>query len=139
MLGKLIAHHMLLKYKTNDLVLPQAIIPVPLHPSRQYERGFNQAEELARQIAKNLNCSLDIHLISRNLNNPKQSGLDARQRKKNVKGIFKLNKNQKTYQHVAIVDDVMSTGSTVNEISKLLKKAGVEKIDIWILARASHH
>lgn len=115
---------------------PDAILPVPLHYQRQFARGFNQAEELAKVIAGQLGCKLDRQYIERYQPGLQQSGLDARQRKKNVKNVFRVNNKQQNYQHVAVVDDVMSTGATVNEIARLLKKSGVKKVDVWVLARA---
>lgn len=133
LLSRTIFHHL----AQDPSSIPDAIIPVPLHHKRQYQRHFNQAEELANVIAKKLQRPLDNQYIERHLNCQQQSGLDAKQRKKNVKGIFRIkNKKEYTYQHVAIVDDVMSTGSTVNEIAKVLKRSGIKKVDVWVLARA---
>jgi len=117
--------------------LPDAIIPVPLHHKRQFQRGFNQSDEIAMTLSKALNCPLDRKLLQRQLNNRHQSGLDAKQRRKNVRGVFRVTTSKTTYNHVAVIDDVMSTGSTVNEIARLLKKSGVKKVDVWVLARAS--
>lgn len=117
--------------------VPDAIIPVPLHHKRQHQRHFNQAEELSTVISKSLQKPIDMQYIERYLSSQQQSGLDAKQRKKNVKGIFKItNRKRKQYQHVVIIDDVMSTGSTVNEVAKVLKKSGIKKVDVWVLARA---
>lgn len=138
LLAQLMARRLHQRFNNQTLSIPDAIIPVPLHHKRQHERRFNQAEELANVIAKALHCQVDSHYIERHLNNQQQSGLDAKQRKKNVKGVFRVkNKKKDLYQHVAIIDDVMSTGSTVNEITKVLKKSGIEKVDVWVLARAS--
>ncbi|MDH5516487.1 MAG: ComF family protein [Gammaproteobacteria bacterium] len=139
LLAQLFAEQLLLHQTQHRLPLPEAIIPVPLHYKRRYQRGFNQSEELARLIARQLDCFLDTQYIERRINSPQQSGLSARQRKKNVKGIFRVtNRQHKQYQHIAVVDDVMSTGSTVNELARLLKKTGIKKVDVWVLARASH-
>lgn len=117
--------------------VPDAIIPVPLHHKRQHQRHFNQAEELSIVISKSLQKPIDMQYIERHLSSQQQSGLDAKQRKKNIKGIFKItNRKHNQYQHVAIIDDVMSTGSTVNEVAKVLKKSGIKKVDVWVLARA---
>jgi len=136
-IANLLGHVMARQLKQQKISLPDAIIPVPLHYKRQLQRSFNQSEEIAKVIAKQLFCSLDTQYLERHLPSKQQSGLDAKKRKKNVKGIFRIkNKQRNHYTHVALVDDVMSTGSTVNEIARTLKKNGVKKIDVWVLARA---
>jgi len=138
-IANLLGHVMSIQLKQHNTTIPDAIIPVPLHYKRQLERHFNQSEEMAKVVAKKLLCPLDTQYLERHLPSKQQSGLDAKQRRKNVKGIFRVkNKKQNSYRHIALIDDVMSTGSTVNEISKTLKKNGVEKVDVWILARADN-
>jgi len=139
-IANLLGHLMAAHIKHRKPALPDAIIPVPLHFKRQLERHFNQSEEIAKVIAKNLNCYLDTQYLERHKQSLQQSGLDAAQRKRNVRGIFRItNKMKNNYHHVAIIDDVMSTGSTVNEIAKTLKKSGIERTDVWVLARASNN
>ena len=98
------------------------------------ERGFNQALELAKLIASELNIPLDYTLCIRNKATPFQSGLSAKQRKQNLKNAFKVTK-MNAYKHVAIFDDVVTTGTTVNELAKQLKQSGVEIIEVWAIAR----
>ena len=117
--------------------LPECIIPVPLHSQRLHERGFNQALELARIIAKQLNIPLDYALCQRNKATPFQSGLSAKQRKQNLKNAFCVTKNH-SYKHVAIFDDVVTTGTTVNELARQLKQSGVETIEVWAIARTQN-
>lgn len=117
---------------------PEVIIPVPLHASRLHERGFNQALELSRVLSRRLAIPVDTACCQRIRATPQQSGLDAKMRRKNLRGAFEVKDNPR-YQHVAIIDDVMSTGSTVNEMSRVLKRAGVERIEVWTLARAGHN
>ena len=121
-----------LKHRKNNL--PDCIIPVPLHKQRLQERGFNQALELARIIAKQLKIPFDYELCQRNKSTPFQSGLSAKQRKQNLKNAFAIPKSH-NYKHVAIFDDVVTTGTTVNELAKQLKQSGVETIEIWAIAR----
>ena len=121
-----------LKHRQNNL--PECIIPVPLHQQRLRERGFNQALELARIIAKQLHIPVDYTLCQRNKATPFQSGLSAKQRKQNLKGAFNVEKTQ-LYKHVAIFDDVVTTGTTVNELAKQLRQSGVETIEVWAIAR----
>ena len=117
--------------------LPECIIPVPLHTQRLRERGFNQALELARIIAKQLNIPLNYSLCQREKATPFQSGLSAKQRKQNLKNAFSITK-QHPYKHVAIFDDVVTTGTTVNELARKLKQSGVETIEVWAIARTSN-
>lgn len=118
-------------------IQPDAIIPVPLYYKRQQQRGFNQSEEIAKVVARKLGCHLDLKLLERHRGGPQQSGLDARQRRKNIRNAFRIKPGAgKQYRHVAVIDDVMSTGSTVNEVARMLKKHGIKQVDIWVLARA---
>ena len=135
--ARLLSSLLLSRLQQDSAAMPDAIIPVPLHHKRQFQRGFNQSDEIATTLSKALNCPLDRILLQRQFNNRHQSGLDAKQRRKNVRGVFRLTTSKPSYHHVAVVDDVMSTGSTVNEIARLLKKSGVKRVDIWVLARAS--
>lgn len=138
-LARLLASLVSEKIRHNITDMPDALIPVPLHPRRQFERGFNQSHDMAVLLSQTLHCPVDSRLVERHLNNPHQTGLDAKQRKKNVKNIFRVkNKTRPSYQHVAIIDDVMSTGSTINELARTLKKSGVEQVDAWVIARADN-
>ena len=124
-----------IKHRKNNL--PECIIPVPLHQQRLRERGFNQALELARIIAKQLYIPLDYSLCQRKKATPFQSGLNAKQRKQNLKNAFSVEKIH-SYKHVAIFDDVVTTGTTVNELAKELKQSGVETIEVWAIARTQN-
>jgi ComF family protein len=113
--------------------LPDIIIPMPLHNTRLKERGFNQALEIARPIAKRLHLPLD--LTSKRIKfTQAQTTLQVKARAKNMKNAFYIDPSF-TYQHVAILDDVITTGQTVTALSKALKQAGVHKIDIWCCAK----
>jgi len=116
--------------------LPECIIPVPLHTQRLHERGFNQAIELARIIANQLNIPLNYSFCQREKSTPFQSGLSAKQRMQNLKNAFSITK-QHSYKHVAIFDDVVTTGTTVNELARKLKQSGVEIIEVWAIARTA--
>ena len=113
---------------------PEFIIPIPLHRQRLRQRGFNQALELARPVARQLHIPLLSNHVRRTRPTPAQSTLDLKTRQANVREAFALN-SAIPGRHVAIVDDVMTTGSTVNELSRLLRRAGVEKIQVWACAR----
>ncbi len=114
---------------------PELIIPVPLHPARYRSRGFNQAIEIAWPISKALDIPIDNHTIKRIVNTGTQTKLHARERRKNLRGAFQL-KKPLTAKHIAIIDDVITTGSTVTELAVVLKKAGAERIEVWSFARA---
>ena len=113
--------------------LPELIIPIPLHRKRLRQRGFNQAVELARPIAKQLGLSIDRTLCKRIKNTPAQITLEAKQRQQNMRNAFQIKPPNLDY--IAIIDDVMTTTSTVNELCKCLRKQGVKKIDVWVIAR----
>lgn len=114
---------------------PDAIIPMPLHNRRLRQRGFNQSYLLIKPVAKVLNIPIDLNSCKRVLDTDHQTGKNARQRKLNIKHAFEFT-NKNNYQHVVIFDDVVTTGASVSELSKVLKKNGVKRVDVWCLARA---
>jgi ComF family protein len=116
---------------------PGCLIPVPLHAGRLRERGFNQAVELARPIAQRLGLTLDTRSCERSRATAAQSTLPARQRAANLRGAFRV-LHPPVARHVALVDDVVTTGHTVNELAKALKRVGVERVEVWAFARAHH-
>ena len=115
--------------------LPSAIIPVPLHAHRYRERGFNQAFEIAETVSGILNIQLDAQSCRRVHPTVAQARLPAKERQKNLRKAFSV-KTPLPYRHIAILDDVVTTGTTVNELAKTLKKAGAENIEVWAVARA---
>ena len=117
-----------------DETLPQQIIPVPLHRLRVLKRGFNQANEIAKHLSIAFNIPINNQAISRAVSTPPQADLSAAQRKSNLRRAFQV--NRKPPAHCAIVDDVVTTGSTANAVAKALIKAGANKVDVWCLARA---
>jgi len=113
---------------------PDLIIPMPLHPKRLRERGFNQALEIARSIAKAMNIELIPDGCERIRNTPPQTELPWKSRIKNVHKAFNC-KLDLEGKHVVIVDDVMTTGATLNALAQQLRKKGAVKITNWIIAR----
>lgn len=113
---------------------PECIIPVPLHKDRLCERGYNQALEIARPL-KSLQIPLNFQIAKRVVATSPQTFLSADARVKNIQHAFVIARPV-TYRHVAILDDVVTTGSTVNELSGCLREAGVERVDVWGVARA---
>ncbi len=134
LLGQLLAEY-LWQCHLQGYCLPEVIIPVPLHVARLRARGFNQSLEIARPIAKALHIAIDVDSCQRIRATLAQSSLPAKQRKRNMRNAFAIVKAI-AVKHVAIIDDVVTTGHTVNELSKQLRKAGVQRIDIWCCARA---
>jgi ComF family protein len=120
----------------SDSEWPQVIIPVPLHVKRLAERGYNQAIELAKPLGKALGIPVDFDLCERVKKTTTQTTASARERRENLRNAFSVTKKHEL-RHVAIVDDVLTTGSTAIALSKSLKKSGVEKIDVWAIAKTS--
>jgi len=115
-------------------VLPERLIPVPLHASRLRQRGFNQAVELARPIARRFGLSLELDMVRRRRATPPQSELSRQERQKNLKGAFEV--LRPLAGRVVIVDDVMTTGSTAHELARSLLNAGAAQVEVWVCARA---
>lgn len=118
----------------NESPLPHYIIPIPLHRKRLRERGYNQALELAKPISRQLHTPLRQDICIRAKPTVAQSTLPHKERQENVRHAFKVNTSVKD-QHIAIVDDIVTTGHTVNALSLLLKEAGAKQIDIWCCAK----
>ena len=114
------------------------IIPMPMHPQRLKERGFNQALEIAKVLCKKSKEKLDFKSVERQTLTPPQASLPLKERVKNIKGAFKVNVNL-TGKRIAIVDDVMTTGASLNELAKTLKKAGAVHVECWVIARTLPH
>lgn len=130
LLGRLFCEHLI----QENTLLPDLIIPVPLHIKRLKQRGYNQAIEIAKPVAKKFNIPLLKNSCIRTRHTKPQTELPAGQRKMNIKNAFEIKKSF-TGLNIAIFDDVMTTGTTVNELSYCLKKAGAKNIDIWCCAR----
>lgn len=131
-LGALLAEKISSQYQNEKL--PDIIIPIPLHKKRLNERGFNQVIELARPISKKLNIPIDYKRCKRIVNTAAQSKLPANQRSNNMKNAFVAHRNL-AYQHIALLDDVITTGHTITEMSRALYNVGVKRIDVWCCAR----
>jgi ComF family protein len=117
---------------------PDWVLPVPLGPRRLAERGYNQAWELARRVARGLGCRAEARLLERPLDGPQQAGLDLAQRRRNLRGAYVVNLSLRLSlqgRHVALVDDVMTSGTTLREAAAALRRAGVARVDAWALAR----
>ena len=116
--------------------LPQLLLTVPLHRGRLRQRGYNQALELGRPLARDLDVPLHHDVLQRLRRTDAQTELDAIGRRRNVRGAFALHPGIELPAHVAILDDVMTTGATLAECARVMKRAGVQRVDVWALARA---
>lgn len=114
---------------------PDAIVPVPLHPHRMRQRGYDQALELARPLASALAQPMRSDLLRRVRATAPQSELDAGQRQRNVARAFQVAPYTALPGHIALIDDVMTTGATLQAAARVLRGAGVMRVDAWVCAR----
>jgi ComF family protein len=138
-LGTLLAEAAVARYLKADM--PKLLVPVPLHVARLRERGFNQAGALARYAGRMLELPFDSSLMRRVRDSPSQTALDVSARRTNVRGVFAVAGPRAQARlveigHVAIVDDVLTTGSTTAELRTVLLAAGVKTVEVWAVARA---
>jgi hypothetical protein len=113
---------------------PDIILPVPLHPQRMRERGYNQALEIARALSRELAIPVDPSLCARLRATPPQVGLEREERRHNVRGAFGVI-GPVAARHLVILDDVVTTGGTAGELARVLRQAGAARIDLWAVAR----
>ena len=114
---------------------PEAIVPIPLHRTRLRERGYDQALELARPLARALDLPLRDDLLRRRKATAQQSRLDATARRRNLRGAFEVISRARLPAHVALFDDVMTTGATLHAAATALRRAGIGRVDAWVCAR----
>ncbi len=137
LLSQLLAAHLRQSYARDSW--PQLITPVPLHWRRLLPRGFNQAALLARDLGAALQLPV-VNCCRRKRHTTPQQGTGRRRRQRNLKAAFALRRNMAqavSGRHIAIVDDVVTTGATVAEMSMTLVEAGATRIDIWCIARTA--
>jgi ComF family protein len=131
--GALLAQ--LLAEAADGLPRPDAVVPVPLHRARLRRRGYDQALELARPLARVLDLPLRDDLLQRVRTTAPQSELSAAARRRNLKGAFAVRSAIELPASVALVDDVMTTGATLHAAAEALKRAGVRHVEAWVCAR----
>jgi ComF family protein len=122
--------------------LPDLLCPVPLGPRRLAERGFNQALEIARPLASALGIALQPRLATRAVETAAQSGVTPRERARNIRGAFEVAPDMAARiegRHVGVVDDVMTSGHTLNELAATLKAAGAARVSNLVFARTPPH
>ena len=132
--GRLLSELLCDAVEASNQAAVQLLIPVPLHPSRLRQRGFNQAMEIARIASGRLGIPVDQFCIRRTVATAPQSGLTKKERIANIRGAFVM-KRRVAAQHVAIIDDVMTTGMTIEQVARVLRRHGVKRIDAWVVAR----
>ncbi|MFO7859503.1 MAG: ComF family protein [Ectothiorhodospiraceae bacterium] len=130
MLGELLAR----ARRQHDACV-DAVVPLPLHTTRLRERGFNQATEIARPVAARLDLPLRPDWLHRERATPSQSGLDRRRRRRNIRRAFRA-ATIPSGCRVALVDDVVTTASSVDEAARALRRAGAREVEVWAPARA---
>jgi ComF family protein len=135
LLGELLSQHLQHAFD-EGLPRPDLLLPVPLADRRQRQRGFNQAGLLAEWLSANLQLPVQAHWLQRVIDTPAQQQLDAATRKRNLRKAFALAPDSSVSgRHVALVDDVLTTGATAESLARLLKKAGAARVDVYCLAR----
>lgn len=138
MLARTMYHHWSHAEKCDQTSRPELIIPVPLHWFKELKRSYNQAALLAHYIGRFSGIVVDDTVIKRKHYTQSQVGQSGAERRKNLKDAFALSVGARALpQHVMLVDDVVTTGTTVNEISRILKQHGVEKITVLSLTLAN--
>lgn len=140
-LSHALARQLLDAIRRDNVERPDWLLPVPLSAARLRERGYNQAWELARRVARELPCATDARLLLRMKDTPHQLALPPGQRAANVRGAFAIEprrRHELQGRSIAVLDDVMTTGATVSEIARTLLQAGACAVQVWVLARTPH-
>lgn len=137
-LGQLLANCIHHTYDEHGWLLPELIIPVPLHWTRRWVRGFNQTDILGLQLSKQFEVPLNSHICRRVRRTPTQKGLNRAARQNNLHHAFQLSADGRQAiegRRVALLDDVITTTATTRELSRLLVQQGANDVHIWALAR----
>ena len=128
----------LLIARIDKVSFPDFIVPMPLHPAKLRERGFNQALEIARRVSEKCGIPLLPGACKRIKDTASQAGLPWKEREKNIRGAFTC-ETDLAGKHIAVLDDVMTTGATLNELAKVLRKHGATRVSGWVVARTLSH
>ncbi len=118
--------------------VPDLVVPVPLHPARLARRGFNQALELALGPARAMGLPVAAEALGRQLDTRTQTGLSAAGRVANVRGAFRTDPAVVQGRHVLLVDDILTTGGTLGECCRVLRRAGAQRVSALVVARTCH-
>lgn len=142
LLGLLLAESLKQRYTDSDFKDIDYILPVPLHTQKQRKRGFNQAQLIAEALIQHLPLTLSKQQVVRNKVTAPQEGLSRHQRNINLKNAFTLDiKAHRSLQgkYIVLIDDVVTTGATINSLCQCLLAAGVKRIDVWCICRTELH
>jgi len=131
--GQALADEMLAMPGLETAPRPDFLLPVPLHYSRRFARGFNQAEFLARALGKHMRIPVCVDRMRRTRRTAAQSGLDKKARQRNIRGAFSARRLDGF--RVALVDDVMTTGTTLSACARAARQSGAARVDVWVAAR----
>lgn len=134
MQARLLGETMAVKLAQREMPLPELLLPVPLHVGRLRRRGYNQALELTRVLARRLDLDFDYRAVNRLHATTDQIGQSAAARRRNLKGVFAVSPRV-AGRRVALVDDVMTTGSTLAELTHACRKVGAASVEVWVAAR----
>lgn len=134
-LSVLMGHLLSEQLRQSNRSLPDGILPVPLHRRRLISRGYNQAYEIADVVSQHLKIPMFAGYVRRARHTEPQSNLAEAERHQNLKGAF-IHKGAELPRHVAIIDDVITTGATAKALTQVLKAAGVHRVEIWTFTRA---
>ena len=136
--GPALAERLLAVWRASGLAPPGLVLPIPLAAERLRERGYNQAWEVARRVARTLNLRADAHLLMRPRDTLHQIDLQFDRRAANVRGAFAVDARRAhrlAGRRIALVDDVMTTGATLDEAARTLRRAGAAAVEAWVVAR----
>lgn len=139
-LARLLSHLLASRLEPEASDEPALVLPVPLSEQRLRERGFNQAWELARRLARRRGLPADAHTLLRIRHTEHQPGLDARERRANLRQAFLVDPrhaHRVQGRDVALVDDVLTTGATAQEAARTLRAAGAASVQLWVVARVA--
>ncbi len=126
-------NHLTAALSTPDVPTPDLLIPAPMHPRRRWQRGFNQAQDIAETVGRRLDLPVAATLVRRTRATQAQRELNREARLANLRGVFEV--RGEVPARVALVDDVVTTGATVRALAAVLRDAGTQDIQVWALAR----
>lgn len=132
-LARQLGVHLQARFRDTAAQPPDLLVPAPMHPARQRQRGFNQAEEIAEHLSGILGIPYSLNHLRRTRTVPSQRGLNRRQRLANLAQSIEVHGTVPA--HVAIIDDVITTGATARMLASHLQRAGADRIEVWALAR----
>lgn len=138
LLGQIMIQSVRQRFSNNEIQQIDYLLPVPLHQKKQRQRGFNQAQIVSQYLSKQLTIPLLVDTIQRHKETAPQEGLSVQKREQNLHNAFAISAGQQHIlkdSYIVIIDDVVTTGSTVNSLCQLLRQAGVKRIDIWCVCR----